>query len=57
LAQSGRADRNDNGQDYGKARDWYEKAAEKGNDSAMNNLGCFSRLTVGDKRVASGAAP
>jgi Sel1 repeat len=26
-------------QDYGKARGWYEKAAEKGNDFAMNNLG------------------
>jgi hypothetical protein len=26
-------------QDYGKAREWYEKAAEKGNADAMNNLG------------------
>jgi TPR repeat protein len=26
-------------QDYGKARGWYEKAADKGNDLAMNNLG------------------
>ena len=26
-------------QDYGKAREWYEKAADKGNAGAMNNLG------------------
>ena len=26
-------------QDYAKAREWYEKAADKGDASAMNNLG------------------
>ena len=26
-------------QDYGKAREWFEKAAAKDNSDAMNNLG------------------
>ena len=26
-------------QDYAKAREWYEKAADKGTADAMNNLG------------------
>jgi TPR repeat protein len=30
-------------QDYAKAREWYEKAADKGNAEAMNNLGWLYR--------------
>ena len=28
-------------QDYAKAREWYEKAADKGDTTAMKNLGCL----------------
>jgi hypothetical protein len=34
-------------QDYGKAREWYEKAAAKGNSDAMNNLGWIYQNGLG----------
>ena len=34
-------------QDYAKAREWYEKAADKGDASAMTNLGCALRQRSG----------
>jgi hypothetical protein len=42
-------------QDYAKAREWYEKAADKGEVRAMIRLGCFYGVGLGGARDYSKA--
>ena len=42
-------------QDYAKAREWYQKAADKGNAYAMANLGVLYETVWGAAGLRQGA--